>query len=158
MLFLIYPKSHKFLYADDASVVIHRKDMSSIITILNHELYKLSTWFKANKPSLNTDKTYFIIFHRVKIKLPGLECPIVTNNSLLSNIKTHKDLGVILDIKMSWTQHIAYVKNKVVKRIGIMFKARPYLDRRSLQPVQCLYLPLPYILCSILGKCTKVSS
>ena len=31
--------------------------MDSIITTLNQELYKLSTWLKANKLSLNTDKT-----------------------------------------------------------------------------------------------------
>ena len=43
------------------------------------------------------------------------------NNSLLSNIKTRKYLGIILDSKMSWIQHIAYVKNKVTKGIGIMF-------------------------------------
>ena len=101
------------LYADDASVVIHGRDMSSIITILNHELYKLSTWLKANKLSLKNDKTYFIIFHRARIKLPDVECPIIMNNSLLSNIQTNKYLGVILDSKMAWTQHIAYVKNKV---------------------------------------------
>ena len=60
------------LYADDASVVIYGKDMFSIITILNHELYKLSTWLKPNKLSLNTNKTYFIIFHRGRIKLPDV--------------------------------------------------------------------------------------
>ena len=133
------------LYADDASVVIHGKDMSSIITILNHELYKLSTWLKANKLSLNTDKTYFIIFHRARIKLPDVESPIIMNNSLLSNIKTHKYLCVILDSKMSWTQHIAYVKNKVAKGIGIMFKARPYLDRRSLVNLYNAYI-YPYLI------------
>ena len=53
------------------------------------------------------------------------------NNSPLSNIKNHKYLGVKLDSKMSWIQHISYVKNKVAKGIGIMFKARTYLDRRS---------------------------
>ena len=79
------------LYADDASVVIHGRDMYSIILILNHELYKLSTWLKANKLSLNTDKTYFIIFHRARIKLPDVECHIIMNNSLLSNIQTHKE-------------------------------------------------------------------
>ena len=41
-------------------------------------------------------------------------------------------LGVILDNKMSWIQHVAYVKNKVAKGIGIMFKARTYLDRKCL--------------------------
>ena len=43
-------------------------------------------------------------------------------HSLLSNTKTY--LGAILDSKMSWIQHIAYVKNKVAKGIGIMFKLK----------------------------------
>ena len=122
------------LYADDTSVVIHGKYMLSIITTLNHELYihTLSTWLKANKLSQNTDKTYYMIFHRARIKLPDTDYPIIMNNSPLSNIKNHKYLGVILDSKMSWIQHISYVKNKVAKGIGIMFKARTYLDRRSL--------------------------
>ena len=89
----------------------------------------LSTWLKANKLSLNTDKTYYImIFQRARIKLPDTDYPIIMNNSSLSNIKNHKYLGVILDSKMYWIQHIAYVKNKVAKGIGIMFKARSYLD------------------------------
>ena len=71
------------LYADDTSVVIHGKVMASIITTLNQELYKLSTWLKANKLSLNTDKTYYIIFHRARIKLKDNEYPIIMNNSLL---------------------------------------------------------------------------
>ena len=71
------------LYADDTSIVIHGKDMASIITTLNQELYKLSTWLKANKLSLNTDKTYYIIFHRARIKLKDNEYPILMNNSLL---------------------------------------------------------------------------
>ena len=119
--------------------------MSSIITILNHELYKLSKWLKANKLSLNTDKTYFIIFHRARIKLPDVECPIIMNKSLLSKIQTHRYLGVILDSKMSWTQHIAYVNNKVAKGIGVMLKATPYLDRRSLVNLYKTYI-YPYLI------------
>ena len=67
------------------------------------------------------------------------------NNSLLSNIKTHKYRGVILDSKMSWIQHIAYVKNKVSKGIGIMFKARTYLDRRRLINLYNAYI-YPYLI------------
>ena len=67
------------------------------------------------------------------------------NNSHLSNIKTHKYLGVILDSKMSWIQHIAYVKNKVSKGIGIMFKTRTYLDRRSLINLYNAYI-YPYLI------------
>ena len=65
------------LYADDTSVVIHGIDIASIITTLNQELCKPSTWLKANKLSLNTDKTYYIIFHRARIKLKDNEHPII---------------------------------------------------------------------------------
>ena len=46
---------------------------------------------------------------------------------------------------MSWIQHIAYVKNKVAKGIGIMFKARSYLDRRSLINLYNAYI-YPYLI------------
>ena len=133
------------LYADDTSVVIHGKDMLSIITTHNHELHMLSTWLKANKLSPNTDKTYYMIFHRARIKLPDTDYPIIMNNSPLSNINNHKYMGVILDSKMSWIQHISYVKNKVAKGIGIMFKARTYLDRRSLINLYNAYI-YPYLI------------
>ena len=86
-----------------------------------------------------------MIFHRARIKLPDTDYHIIMNNSSLSNIKNHKYLGVILDSKMSWIQHIAYVKNKVAKGIGIMFKARTYLDKRILINFYSAYI-YPYLI------------
>ena len=40
-----------------------------------------------------------------------------------------KYLGVIIDHKLNWIKRIAYVKNKISKRIGIMYKARQYLSK-----------------------------
>ena len=74
------------LYADDTSVVIHGKDVLSIITTLNHGLHTFPTWLKSNKLSLNTGKTYYMIFHRARIKLPDTENHTIMNNSPLSNI------------------------------------------------------------------------
>ena len=133
------------LYPDDTSVVIHGKDMISIITTLNHELHTFSTWLNASNFSINTDKTYYMIFHRAMIKLPHTDYPIIMNNSPLSNIKNHKYLGVILDSKMSWIQHIANVKNNIAKGIGIMYKARTYLDRKSLINLYNAYI-YPYLI------------
>ena len=105
--------------------------MLSIITTLNHELRTFSTWLKPNKLSLNTDKTYNIIFHGARLKLPDTDYPIIMNNYLLYKINNQKYLGVILDSKMSCIQHIAYVKYKVDKGNGNMFKDKTYLDRIS---------------------------
>ena len=81
------------LYADDTCVVIHGKYTLSIIPTLNHELHMLSTWLKATKLSLNTDKTYYMIFHRARRKLPDTDYPIIMNNASLSNIKKSQIFG-----------------------------------------------------------------
>ena len=99
-------------YAYDTRVVIHGKDMLSIITTLNYKLHILCTWLEVNKLYINTDKTCYMIFHRARIQLPDSDYPIIMNNSSLCNITNHKYLGVILDSKMFWIQHIAYVKKK----------------------------------------------
>ena len=35
----------------------------------------------------------------------------------------------LLDSKMTWVQHITYVKSKVSNGTGIMYQARMYLDK-----------------------------
>ena len=41
------------------------------------------------------------------------------NDSTLSETQQFKYLGVLLDQKVSWIQHISYVKNKISKGMGI---------------------------------------
>ena len=57
------------LYADDTTVIIKDKEISILLKTLKVELEKLSIWLKANKLSLNVQKTYYLVFHRARIKL-----------------------------------------------------------------------------------------
>ena len=133
------------LYADDTSVVANDKNLDKLLEILNDELSKLSIWLKANKLSLNINKTYYIIFHRARIKLPDVSLNIYINNCKLTGTECYTYLGVILDSKMSWVQHITYVKSKVSKGIGIMYQARKYLDKNSLVNLYNTYI-YPYLI------------
>ena len=74
----------------------------------------LCTWFKANKLSLNTTKTFYMIFHRTRIKhMSGVANSI--DNTILVKTSSLKYLGVIVDHKLNWIEHISYIKNKVPK-------------------------------------------
>ena len=44
-----------------------------------------------------------------------------------------KFLGVLIDDKLSFSQHISYIKNKISKGMGmgIIIKARKYLNKKS---------------------------
>ena len=55
------------------------------------------------------------------------------DNITLSKVSSIKYLGVIVDHKLNWIDHITYVKSKISKGIGIMYKARRYLNKISLK-------------------------
>ena len=42
-----------------------------------------------------------------------------------------KFLGVIIDNKLEWNDHITYVKSKISKTIGLFYKMRQYLGRTA---------------------------
>ena len=56
-----------------------------------------------------------------------------------------KYIGVIINHKLNWCEHIAYVENKVSKGIGILYKARQFVDKKSLHNMYYYYI-YPYII------------
>ena len=91
---------------------------------------KLSIWLASNKLTLNTDKSHYVIFHRARLKQTKIE--IKLSDISLKRVSFTKFLGVIIDEKLSFTRHISYIKNKISKAMGIIIKARKYLNRKSL--------------------------
>ena len=83
----------------------------------------LFSWLQTNKLPLNGQKTG-MIFHRARIKLINHSSNVVIGGSMLTEIDEIKYLGVIIGNKITC---ITYVKNKVSKGIGIMFKAKTIL-------------------------------
>ena len=111
-----------------ARVLMSGNDLESLIQFVNSELCLLNTWLKVNKLSLNVNKTYYRIFHRERIKVDN-DNSIRMNDSIINSASHLKYLGVIIDSKLNWIPLITYVKNKISKGIGIMFKARDYLNK-----------------------------
>ena len=83
---------------------------------MNTELDLLSTWLKSNKLSLNTHKTFFQLFHRARIKTNN-SVNIIVDKCVLNKVTSIKYLGVIIDHKLNWIEHISYVKTKFQKAL-----------------------------------------
>ena len=71
-------------------------------------MLKLSAWFKANKLSLNMQKSNYIIFK-----------PRQTRDKFTLNIEMN-GLCVILDESLSWKPHISQVESKISKSVGVI--------------------------------------
>ena len=79
-------------------------------------------------------KTKHSFFHKPSKKddIPLVLPKLNINNSEIARTESIKFLGVLLDENLSWKTHIKYIENKISKNIGILFKARPFLNKKLL--------------------------
>ena len=119
------------LFADDTTLVTHGKSLDQIIQLLNKELVYVYDWLNANKLSLNILKTQYMIF-RSRSKSVPLHSKVTLNNSSVDCVESTKFLGVIIDVNVTWIEHINKVKGKVSRGVGITCKARKVFDAATL--------------------------
>ena len=151
LLFILYindmanvsNKIFPILFADDTTVLIEGNNLDVIMTSLNSELDRINTWLKSNKLSLNVTKTHYMVFHRARRKVSRNK--LFINNSVVTQVSCSKFLGIILDNKLNWNSHIAYIKNKIAKGMGILLKARKVLKRSVLHQLYYSYI-FPYLI------------
>ena len=90
---------------------------------MNYDLRKLSMWLRANKLSLNTEKTELVVFRRQKAKLNN-SFKIKLDGKRLFPTSSVKYLGVLLDEHLTWSPQISHVQMKLNQAIGILSKLR----------------------------------
>ena len=96
--------------------------------------------------TLNIGKSHYVIFHRARLKQSNIN--ITLSNISLVRVTFTELLGVIIDEKLSFTSHISYIKNKISKAMGIIIKARKYLNKKSLVNLYYSFV-FPYLTYSI---------
>ena len=101
------------LFADDTSLfnVVH--DINTSANELNNDLKKVSNWALQFKTSFSPDpskQAQEVIFSRKLKKVP--HSPLVFNNANVSQCKSQKHLGIILDSKLTFEDHYKTILSK----------------------------------------------
>ena len=114
--------STPFLFADDGALLFRDICRKSYMN-MQIELLIINKWLDLNKLSLNVEKTEYMVFDQ---NLEN-EFILVNDNILIYECKVTKYLGLMIDHKLSFAEHIEYVKSKVSKRINAMYKSKSLL-------------------------------
>ena len=116
------PNSTKFLtllFADDTTFQMSGENLNSLFQNANLELEKASTWFKANKLTLNVEKTKFMIFSDKEFDSVSLGHTLKIGNQLIEQIGSKckvnyfKFVGHVIDDKLAWDGHIQHICRKL---------------------------------------------
>ena len=127
----MYTSAQLDLYADDTTVTAFAdvKNLATLSSSLNKSVSEIQLWASANKLPLNEDKTkvHTITGKRCVANINGTDIDVFVNGKQLSNVDCATLLGVEIDSKLSFDEHIEKVCKKLASRIAILRKIRACL-------------------------------
>ena len=112
------------LFADDTSIIKSGKTNCN----MQNDLDKICDWFNYDKRSLNTSKCETMSFGN------NYQNTLTVQNEAMPRNTCCKYLGVLIDSKLTYRDHINYVVNKLSKFCGVMNRVR------DIYPIKCLVL------------------
>ena len=102
------------MYADDTHLTFAAKTVSNIDSNLNEDLSRVNKWLTANKLTLNTSKTEFMLIgSRQSLSTFDTSPSLEIDGATVSQVTFTKSLGVYIDQNLSWNVHV----NNLCKKI-----------------------------------------
>ena len=144
ILFLLYindlhnciKHSTTFHFADDTNLLNISHNYKKRKKEVNKDLKLLVQWLRANKMSLNNDKTELIYFHKVKNTIPT-DNMIKLNGKKLYPSKKIKYLGVYLDETLSGNSHWEELIKILNRANRMLAKARHFVPSKEIKNISC---------------------
>ena len=120
--------SSTILFADYTTLYNSHRNLGYLKWTLEQDIMNIMDWFKANKLTLNLDKTECLIFHpsgrstKVELNLGDVK---------LHSTETVKFLGMWIDNQLSWKKHITHIILKIKQNTNLLKISNKYLTEST---------------------------
>ena len=143
------------IFADDTSILCSDLFSADIITSLQTALTHLNQYFKKWNILINPEKTQAIYFTRKRKPCFLPQSPLIFMNHNIMWEENAKYLGVLLDTKLNFKDHIPFIIDKINKITRIMY---PLINRNSELNIENKKLIIKSIFHPLMFYCTPVWS
>ena len=113
------------LFADDTTVYKSHRNLNYLKFCIETDLKLLNDWFKANKLTLNVNKSVCMVFANSK---KNITVDICIDNIPIKCVENNKFLGVWVDNKLNWHTHVNKLTLKLKRNIHLLRTGRNMLD------------------------------
>ena len=123
LLNIEYGKHTKAIaFADDLLIVTTAETVREAENHANIEIRKISKWAKVNKITFNEQKSQVMVISRRR-RRENKNVSIYLNNKPLDQVNKIKYLGIIIDSKLTFREHLMYTSTKCTKIIHALAKS-----------------------------------
>ena len=165
LLFLIYinditniTNCNIKLFADDTSLYIEFDDNQTATDQLNTDLTNIQSWADQWLVNFSPPKTKLMTCSFKKSNR-SIAKNVTFNNTVLTSVKCHKHLGLILSDDLTWSKHIESILKNVSPLTDVLKKLKYDVDRKSLELTYLSFIrPQLEYGCHIWDNCSKQDS
>ena len=145
------------MYADDTHLTYASSNLENVQFCLNEDLANVFDWLQANKLTLNMTKTEFMLIgSRQRLDTLTTSPTIRMNSTQVSNVRATKSLGVMIDDKLDWHNHIEKLTKKIASGIGALKRIRHLIPASTLHLIYQALIKPHFDYCDIVwSNCGK---
>ena len=113
------------LFADDAALYMVNTDLKVLISNFKLKNQQMCQWCICNKLTINSDKTYFVLFHTVnKLRSGRLNWDCYTRN----------------DEKRNYNEHVQSICNSLLKYFGIFNHIKHKVNKKTARQLYFVFV------------------
>lgn len=138
-------------FADDKAIAYDEYNPTTV----QDDMKMITEYFRINKLTINLNKTKLLVFNSPD---PTTIIPLTIHQTTIERLNTVKYLGLQLDHKLTFDEHINELARYVSSVIGIMYKVRSFLPRHIMHSIynSLIHSKLMYMI-SIYGNGKKTA-
>ena len=120
------------MFADDTNIFVIGKNTDDVYNKANGVLNSVYSYMKVNELHINMSKCCYMHFrpnkHVTNDNLSNYTLCI--NEVPIKHVNSTRFLGVIIDEKLSWQDHIDYLAQKLNCQIGVLSRIKDYIPQQ----------------------------
>ena len=117
------------MYADDHQLYVAKDSPNEVEKVINGNMDKVCLWYKDNFLHANKEKYQAMTVAGQKIQELPVEFKI--NDDVVQQTKALKPLGVTIDDKLTFNEHIYNTSKKASQREGVLMRLRNLILYKS---------------------------
>ena len=145
LLFLIYINDilqnvscELYMFADDTFIFEPIDNYDISFKRLNDDLVHLANWSNQWLVTFNADKTEYLKISRKQQNV--IDPPLLLHDTPIQKVVKHKHLGVTMNSKATWSDHIDEVKAKAMRSVGLLRRIQYKAPRACLETLYKSYV------------------
>lgn len=124
------------LFADDAVIKYSEDNEGELKTAILSDLVLIDEWLCKNKLLMNIKKTKILLFDNKLYYDPTF----VHNNKIIEVVRSHNYLGLLVDARIRWVDHIDYIVRKISPYVFILRRLKMFLSQDTLYTIYTSYI------------------